>query len=119
MSIDNPFNGFKTIKEYAKRNNARAAYVTKAVQLSRKYFQTSQSWVRNSPLERLKLNNINHSGTDFYISAVTNDEFGFNEGDILLANALYNQGAKVQWEFLNGNHCDINQESLANFFLDL
>ena len=115
MAIQSPYSRFRDVNQFISRNNARRLYVLKAMSLSKKYFSTPEQWNHYSPLEYLKRYYVKTSNTEFYISGVTNDEFGFLEGDIALAEQLYYLGYPVKWETVKGNHCDINSLSIANF----
>jgi enterochelin esterase-like enzyme len=117
MANESPHAELGDIKDYVQRNSARYTYVLKALQLSRKYFETPFDWEQDSPLEFLEKFQLHSTQTRFYISAVTNDEFGFTEGDLVLANRLHHQGFSVKWEFVQGSHCDINPISVANFLM--
>ena len=117
MANESPYAARDDIKNYIFRNDAKYAYVWKALKLSRKYFASTLAWEFDSPLKYLEKFIVSAKKTEFYISAVTHDEFGFTEGDVILANRLHHQGFKVKWEFVRGQHCDINPISVANFLM--
>jgi pimeloyl-ACP methyl ester carboxylesterase len=116
MATVTPFMSSKKIEKFILKNNAEPKLVKRALGLSRKHFDNVSDWLINSPLEYLERSlPIGISKTKVYISANTEDDYGFYSGDLALKNLLIQKNVDVSWDEVAGVHCVTNPKGVADF----
>jgi hypothetical protein len=88
-------------------------YVRNLISWALAEFPTQQDWMNHNPLHLA--NTIVKSSPAYYVSCGTQDEYGFFEGAEQFAQLAQARGASVKWVPLDGAHCAIDANSVAEF----
>jgi pimeloyl-ACP methyl ester carboxylesterase len=113
-----PYSSQDEIDAYFERNNIGFSghfKVNAFLDLLRQNFATEQSWIAHNPLELVK--DGLPAGTNLYLSAADEDNYGFHEGSTQFSQVAPSRGAKVQWESLHGPHRTVNPAAVSAFLI--
>lgn len=112
-----PFAPISKLYDYIKRSSMSLKRALMTYWFSRKFYPTEDVWEANDPLHLSK--SFTASGAPaLYVSCGEKDEWGCLEGSQQLVANVKAAGGQVEWHQRPGGHCDIDQDTLANFLRD-
>jgi len=116
ITILTPYCSRSELKAYMDRTGALLPLALLTKIIGRVFFPTLELWHENSVLDFAK-KNLDSSFPKIYISAATNDQFGFSEGTIIFKDLALERGVDVEFHYITGNHCETDPASIANFLI--
>ncbi len=108
-----PFAGVKASLSYIKRTGASLMKVFIGHMVSRLFMPDHEAWEKNDPLELVQ--NIDSSYPPLFVSAGSEDTYGFFEGAEKFAEIAKEKGVDSSFELVEGGHCSFNPNSVTKF----
>jgi hypothetical protein len=109
-----PFASKEEIDAYTKRNHAEPDSVQLSLRVARAHFPDIETWNLASPLlisERIPLG----ISPKIFVTAVENDKYGFQEGDVAFSRMLQQRGIDLELSYNQGRHCEFKPLEVAGF----
>lgn len=128
MSTVTPFAAKNIIKKHIENTAAWSHYekissektvwsrVYGIVKLAKSYYPSPEEYKLGNPLALAKTSE--NKSTKFYVSVGYYDQFASFEANKVFYKILKNRGYDVTWRQLWGEHCSMDIQSLAKFFIN-
>jgi len=115
VSTISPFSSDEEVLAYIRRTGASSQLVFNMKRAFKKFFSTTESWDQHDVLKLAKDLDQKRLLPPLSFSCGDKDEFGFQEGNGLLAEILTSKQLAVSYTELDGTHCEMDIPAFVDF----
>ncbi|WP_413587588.1 alpha/beta hydrolase-fold protein [Bdellovibrio sp. HCB274] len=115
ITVVGPYSTPQEISDYKRRTRAEGLLVDSLVGISKRYIIDLRDWDEHNVLNLPARYPMGFLKPLYYVSTGRGDNFGFQEGSELFANAANKTGFQAQSVPVFGYHCSFNLKGVSNF----